>query len=247
MAQNIYDDAAFQARYARLPRSADGLSGAPEWAALRAMLPAEFSGLDVLDLGCGYGAFCRFAAEAGAARVTGIDLSARMLAEAARRHDGLGIVWQRADLDTIALTPGAHDLVFSSLAVHYLADFGRLCAEVRASLKPAGRFVFSMEHPIFAARGTPEFVASASAGERPLATLRDYLIEGERVTDWLAPGVVKYHRTIASVLTALQARGLLLEAIDEWRPSAAQLAQHPDWNEALVRPMYLLVATRAAA
>ena len=129
--------------------------------------------------------------------------------------------------------------------MHYLADFGRFAAEVRKALRPGSAFIFSMEHPIFAARGAPEFIAGA-AGARPLATIADYLVEGERVTDWLAPGVVKYHRTISTALTLLIAARFALEAIDEWRPSAEQLAQHPDWIESLVRLMYLLMALRAA-
>jgi len=34
MAQNIYDNPAFFEGYARLPRSVQGLDGAPEWPAL---------------------------------------------------------------------------------------------------------------------------------------------------------------------------------------------------------------------
>src|SRR5262249_42418522 len=73
--QNIYDDAGFFAGYSRLRRSVDGLDGAPEWPTLRAMLP-DVAGKRVVDLGCGFGWFCRFAREAGAAQVLGLDVSA---------------------------------------------------------------------------------------------------------------------------------------------------------------------------
>ena len=39
MTQNIYDDEQFFEGYSRLPRSVEGLDGAPEWPALRALLP----------------------------------------------------------------------------------------------------------------------------------------------------------------------------------------------------------------
>ena len=58
MTQNIYDDSAFFDAYGRLERSIHGLDGAPEWPALRALLP-DPRGCRVLDLGCGYGWFCR--------------------------------------------------------------------------------------------------------------------------------------------------------------------------------------------
>lgn len=54
MTQNIYDTQAFFDGYSQLPRSREGLAGAPEWPSVRALLP-DFSGQTVLDLGCGYG------------------------------------------------------------------------------------------------------------------------------------------------------------------------------------------------
>ena len=90
MAQNIYDDAAFFEGYRQFPRSAQGLSAAAEWPSLRAMLP-PMAGLEVLDLGCGFGYFCRWAVEQGASRVTGLDLSEKMLAEAERNCAGLPV------------------------------------------------------------------------------------------------------------------------------------------------------------
>jgi hypothetical protein len=52
LTQNIYDNQKFFEKYQRLPRSLNGLPGAPEWPALRALLPT-MGGLRVLDLGCG--------------------------------------------------------------------------------------------------------------------------------------------------------------------------------------------------
>ena len=51
MTQNIYDDDGFFAGYSQLPRSVEGLDAAPEWPALRALLP-DLRGRAVLDLGC---------------------------------------------------------------------------------------------------------------------------------------------------------------------------------------------------
>jgi len=81
MSQNIYDKPVFFEGYAKLTRSVRGLDGAAEWPRLRSMLP-EMKGLRVLDLGCGYGWFCRWAAEQGADSVRGLDLSTKMLERA---------------------------------------------------------------------------------------------------------------------------------------------------------------------
>ena len=81
--ENKYDDPVFFEKYSQMDRSREGLAGAGEWQTLRSILP-EFSGKRVLDLGCGYGWHCIYAAEQGAASVLGLDLSEKMLAEARR-------------------------------------------------------------------------------------------------------------------------------------------------------------------
>jgi len=238
MAQNIYDNEAFFQGYSQFPRSREGLAAAYEWPSLRAMLP-DVTGLRVLDLGCGFGFFARWAVENGAAAVTGIDLSEKMLAEATARSQGLPIVYRQADLETLDLAGETYDLVFSSLAVHYVADFPGLLTTIRAALADGGHFVFSTEHPIYAARSEPEW-----AGDR-VFQLRDYLVEGPKQTSWIVDGVVKHHRVISTIIRNLHATGFDLADIEEWGPNDDLIAAQPDFIEHRIRPMFLLVAARA--
>jgi SAM-dependent methyltransferase len=246
MAQNIYDQDDFFAGYSALRRSREGLAGAPEWPSLRAMLP-PLAGRRVVDLGCGFGWFCRWALQAGAASVRGLDLSEKMLARA-RAEDGAGdvdgdggIVYERADLETIDLPEAAFDVVYSSLAVHYVADFARLARSVAAALAPGGCFVFSMEHPLYTAPTAPGWIECHGRRVWPLDA---YLAEGERRTDWLAKGVVKHHRSIGTVVNALLAAGFALTHLEEWGPDAAQITAHPEWSLERDRPPFLLVGAR---
>ncbi|WP_346401841.1 class I SAM-dependent methyltransferase, partial [Listeria monocytogenes] len=64
-----------------MPRSKEGLQAAGEWHEFKKLLP-DFHQKVVLDLGCGFGWHCIYAAEQGAKKVVGVDLSARMLTEA---------------------------------------------------------------------------------------------------------------------------------------------------------------------
>ena len=82
---NPYDDPVFFDAYARMTRSGQGLEGAGEWHQLKPLFP-DLRGKTVLDLGCGYGWHCKFAAENGAGAVLGIDQSEKMIAEARRRN-----------------------------------------------------------------------------------------------------------------------------------------------------------------
>ena len=81
--KNLYDNERFFAEYAKMDRSRRGLAGAGEWHQLEPLFP-PLQGLAVLDLGCGYGWHCQYAAGHGAARVLGIDGSERMSAAAPR-------------------------------------------------------------------------------------------------------------------------------------------------------------------
>jgi len=73
MKQNIYDDPQFFEGYQKLRDGDTGLNGAVEEPAIRSLLP-NLHGLRVLDLGCGFGDFCRFARANGALSVVGVEV-----------------------------------------------------------------------------------------------------------------------------------------------------------------------------
>lgn len=238
MAQNIYDQPAFFEGYSSLPRSVHGLAGAAEWNSVRALLP-DLGGRRIVDLGCGFGWFSRYAAGEGAESVLGLDLSENMIARARAETAAPAVAYAIADLDHLDLPTGAFDFAYSSLAFHYIADFDRLVRTVHAALVPGSSFVFTIEHPIYMAPTQPDWL---DADGKTVWPVDRYLVEGPRTTDWLAKGVVKYHRTLGTTLNALIAAGFAIRHVEEWRPSAAQLAEHPEWQVELNRPMFLLIA-----
>jgi SAM-dependent methyltransferase len=241
MTQNIYDNDEFFAGYSRLPRSLEGLEGAPEWPALRAMLPS-LSGLRVLDLGCGFGWFCRWAREQGAARVRGLDVSEKMLQRARAETSDSSIAYALADLERIELEAASCELVYSALALHYIENLELLLSQVRGALMPGGSLVFSVEHPIYTAPAEPGWSSSASG--RKVWPIDGYLDEGPRSTDWLTKGVIKQHRTVATYLNTLLGLGFKLSHIEEWGPTREQIAAKPAWEDERERPPFLLIAAR---
>jgi SAM-dependent methyltransferase len=102
------------------------------------MLP-DLQGRSVVDLGCGFGWFCRWAREAGAARVLGLDVSENMLARAREMTPDKAISYERADLERLTLPAGAFDLAYSSLALHYIEGLKPLLENVLRALVPGGR------------------------------------------------------------------------------------------------------------
>ncbi|HXN86809.1 MAG TPA: class I SAM-dependent methyltransferase [Candidatus Binataceae bacterium] len=239
MTQNIYDKKEFFEGYSQLPRSRDGLEGAPEWPSLRALIP-DLHGLHVLDLGCGFGWFCRWAREHGAAQVLGIDVSEKMLARAAATTHDDAITYTRADMEHLELSPSSFDLIYSSLAFHYLENLQRLFSQMHRALVPGGNLIFSVEHPIFTAPAHPKWITDA-AGHNTWP-IDSYLDEGPRSTDWIAKGVIKQHRTIATYVNLLVSAGFSITHLDEWGPSREQIASEPEWADERARPPFLLLA-----
>lgn len=241
MAQNIYDDPGFFAGYSQLPRQVHGLDGAPEWPAIRAVLP-PLAGRRVADLGCGFGWAARWMCGEGAASVLGLDLSQNMIARARADTNDPAIEYRIADLDTVELPAAAFDLVFSMLAFHYVRDFGRLARMIHAALVPGGDLVFTIEHPIFMAAAHPRWIRDEDG--RRTWPVNGYFSEGERRTDWFADGVLKYHRTLGTTLNTLIGAGFALRRVEEFAPTPAQIAGMPELAEELERPMMVLIAAR---
>ncbi|BDH45948.1 SAM-dependent methyltransferase [Salmonella enterica subsp. enterica serovar Choleraesuis] len=241
MGQNIYDDPAFFAGYAQLPRQRFGLDGAPEWPAMAAMLP-DLAAKRIIDLGCGYGWFCRYAREQGAAMALGLDLSEKMLERARQMTDDADIHYQRADLSSLSLDPNSFDLAYSSLAFHYLAEVDTLFQQLFRALTPGGSLVFSTEHPIFTCSSRQGWLTD-DQGKRYWG-VSEYQQQGQRISDWLAPGVIKYHRTLGTTLNALISAGFEITGVNEWGPTAGQIAELPVLAEEAERPMLVLIAAR---
>jgi len=241
MAQNIYDDETFFKGYSALPRSERGLDGAPEWPSLKAMLPA-LGHKNVTDLGCGFGWFAAHAAASGAASVIAYDISENMLARAREINANPAITYAQADLDQLTLAAGSADLVYSSLAFHYLSDLKRLFAEISKALVAGGNLVFSVEHPMFTSPVTQGWVKDVH-GERSWP-INNYLNEGARSSDWLAQGVVKQHRTFATYLNLLTANNVRLTHAEEWGPTGAELAANSALADERQRPTFLLISAR---
>jgi SAM-dependent methyltransferase len=145
-------------------------------------------------------------------------------------------------METIDLPEASFDLVYSSLAFHYVEDFSGLVTKMHRMLKPEGQLIFSIEHPVFMAADHPEWMVDAKG--RRVWPVNHYFAEGPRQTDWLTKDVIKQHRTIGTTLNAVIGQGFRLTHIGEWQPTEEQLAAQPEMGQDRERPIFLLVAAR---
>ena len=241
MKENRYDDPVFFRKYSEMARSKLGLEGAGEWKTLRPMLP-DFTGKRVLDLGCGYGWHAFYAAENGAEKVLGIDLSEKMLAVAREKNTFPNVRFARGAMEDVRFPDGSFDAVLSSLALHYVKDYAELVSRVYRWLAPGGAFVFSAEHPAFTAYGNQDWYYSPE-GEILHFPVDRYFYEGEREAVFLGEKVIKYHRTVDGYLKPLWQAGFTVEDLAEPRPPE-EMMDLPGMKDEMRRPMMLLISAR---
>lgn len=241
MKENKYDDEPFFQKYSEMARSQKGLEGAGEWSALQKILP-DFHKRKVLDLGCGYGWHCKYAADHGAESVLGTDISHKMLEVAKEKNSAPKIDYQCIAMEDLNFPANAFDVVLSSLAFHYVKDFGALLCNISKWLKTGGEFVFSVEHPVFTSYGTQDWYYDAD-GNILHFPVDHYYYEGKREAVFLGEPVIKYHRTLTTYLNTLLQNGFEIQHIIEPMPPEEML-EIPGMQDEMRRPMMLLVSAK---
>lgn len=146
MKENKYNDPVFFEKYNQMPRSRQGLSAAGEWQTLEPLLP-DFAGKEVLDLGCGYGWHCIYAAEHGARQVTGIDLSDKMLAVARQKTSAPNVEYRCCAIEDVDFSDSSFDIVLSSLALHYVEDYTGVVQNVHRDAAAGRRLSLFLRAP----------------------------------------------------------------------------------------------------
>ncbi len=239
MKQNKYDDPSFFEKYSQMNRSVYGLAGAGEWPALCRILPA-LTGKRVLDLGCGFGWHCQYAIEQGAESVTGIDISESMLRRAKELTDPR-IVYYRTSIEEADFPGQSFDVILSSLAFHYVEDFGAVAEKLSRWLIPGGYVVFTVEHPVFTASGSQDWHYGGDGSIMHFPVDR-YFEEGRRDTVFLGEQVTKYHRTLTTYLGCLLQEVFTITGIVEPTPPEELLRTVEGMEQELRRPMMLIIS-----
>lgn len=166
-------------------------------------LAGDVNGRRVLDAGCGSGPLSA-ALRAKGAIVTGFDASPAMV-ELARRRLGERAALHVADLSQpLPFADAAFDDVVSSLVLHYLRDWTAPLAELRRVLKPGGRLILSVNHPIMYKLMYP------TAGYFPITQYsEEYTFNGQRAV------LTFWHRPLHAMTDAFTGAGFRLSVVSE--------------------------------
>ena len=186
-----------------------------------AHLLGDVAGRRVLEIGCGSAPCARWLRTAGA-DVVALDLSAGMLARAAElnRSSGVDVPLVQADAGALPLASGSVDLACSAFGgLPFVADVEGALAEVARVLRPGGRFVASVNHPM-------RWPFPDSPDPADLQIVSSYFDRTPYVeTDDIGNTVyVEHHRTVGDWVRAVVGAGLVLADLlePEWTPGRTQ-------------------------
>lgn len=200
-------------------------------------LVGDVRNLCCLDLGCGFGYYSNSLARAGAT-VTGIDRSELMITEARKRMGSDGVEYLLRDMEKVEFPADSYDLVISNLAFHYVRDIAPLFQSVRRWLRHGGRFVFTVEHPVYTACHEQDTWCDEEPHRRWM--FGDYFDEDLR---WGFFGR-KYHHTFETWCNTVLESGFGISRVCEPQPSRETMGTHPELAEDLHRPLFLLMSCR---
>lgn len=190
-------------------------------------LLGDVRGRDVLEIGCGSAPCSRWLAHQGA-RAVGLDISAGMLAHGvaaidrarASEPDSPAPALIQASAENLPFADASFDVVCSAFgAVPFVADSARVMREAARVLRPGGRWVFSVNHPV-------RWIFPDDPGPDGLTATIPYFDRtpyAEFDPDGTAT-YVEHHRTVGDRVREIVAAGLTLVDIVE-----------PDWPEWLDR------------
>lgn len=158
---------------------------------------------------------------------------------------GFGLrFWVALPIEDIDFPEAQFNVVFSSLAFHYIESFEAICNKVYRCLKAQGAFIFSVEHPIFTSRAEQDWYYD-DQGNRLHWPVDNYQNEGFRETSFLTDSVIKYHRTFSTYMNSLINAGFHIKAVKEPTPSEEMLQNVPEMKDEFRRPMFLLFQPRS--
>lgn len=190
-------------------------------------------GEQVLDLACGQGYFSRLIKEKGA-EVTGVDLSAELIARAKEKSNNISYVL--APADNTNLKKEYFDTVVTVLAFENIKNIDGVMNEINRVLKKGGTFFLVLLHPAFR---IPQYSDWGFDAKKELQYRRvDKYLSEVKIDIELNPhkGSKKvvsmtFHRSLQWYMKSFKKNGFAITAIEEWishkksQPGARQKAE----------------------
>lgn len=206
------------------------------------LLAAELQGSTrMLDVGCGEGQVARLAARLpGMELVVGVDPTSAQVIEAKQR--GGGVLVGRSDAAALPFSNGSFDAVVACLVFEHIEAVDEAIHEVGRVLRPGGRFLFLLNHPLLQTPGSGWI--DDTILEEQYWRIGPYLIEDHTIEEVEKGVFIPFiHRPLSRYVNAMAAAGMYVTFMAEPAPPPGFLARASEYRDAATIPR--LLALRA--
>src|SRR4051794_15525079 len=182
----------------------------------------------VLEVGTGEGQVARAISDAHGATVVGVDPTVNQIVEAQRRGSGPGYV--RSGAEDLPFGSATFDAVVCCLVFEHIDDVDAALAEVARVLRPGGRFVFCLNHPLLQTPGSGWIDDQILDPPEQYWRIGPYLTE-QAVVEEVEKGVfIRFvHRPLSRYVNAMADLDLSLVRMLEPAPPAGFLDRAPEY------------------
>lgn len=235
---NIYDNNEFFNKYEQMRDSSNNANDLLETPTILSMMP-KVKNKKILDLGCGDGRIDEVLVKSGAKQIYGIDISNNMI-KLARDRNLENCKFDLLPMEDISKINEKFDIVYSSLAFHYVEDFDKLLKDINELLNKDGILLFSMESPL----NTATIIEDKDVDNKVVVKnksyylLSDYCNEGERKVYWQDIYLTKYHRTYATIINLLIKNNFELLEVRDSVVSKQTIKLNPKFKNQLDKPYF---------
>ncbi|MFJ5766483.1 class I SAM-dependent DNA methyltransferase [Lysinibacillus sp. NPDC093210] len=199
-------------------------------------LISDVAGKKVLDLGCGDAQFGLELLQKGCVHYDGVDGSENMVKKATKNLNETKGNVHHSSMEAWNFQKEKYDLVFSRLALHYLADLKSIFMDIHKTLSSKGKFIFSVQHPIL----TSSIKSAATSATKTDWIVDDYFYSGKRVEPWINKNVVKFHRTVEEYFQLLKFAGFTINDIREGVPKSENFSSESEFQRRMRIPLFLI-------
>lgn len=202
------------------------------------------SGFDrILEVGTGEGQVARAIVAANDAKVVGVDPTVNQIVEAVRR--GAGPTYARSGAESLPFPDASFDAVVCCLVFEHIDDVDGALFEVSRVLRPGGRFVFCLNHPLLQTPGSGWIDDQILDPPEQYWRIGPYLTEQAVVEEVEKDVYIRFvHRPLGRYINAMADVGMTIERMLEPAPPPGFIARAPEYTEVATVPRLLTLVAR---
>ena len=194
----------------------------------------------VLDVGTGEGQVARLALKGGADLAIGVDPTWAQVVEAQERSGGAA--YARAGAAALPFKEATFDAVVACLVFEHIREVDAAIAEVGRVLRPGGRFLFFLNHPLLQTPNSGWIDDQILDPPEQYWRIGPYLIEDETIEEVEKDVFIPFiHRPLHRYVNALIDAGLYVTRMEEPAPPPGFLATAWEYAEAATIPRLLFI------